>query len=181
MDPSIVPAGPVADHEVSTGMPIEANHRRHRHPTLLHATEWMKAMYARPVHQGCATQICKSKPEVMDAESQSTQLPSTNIRKPSAKKPRGPSVPKRKASLAARAGKRNAQTAATKLTKPMPAQKLKRGAAFPPIDYGPVGLHTALSSHPPSQKEKKYSSWLSEGWQIWRTTKKPDVNMVSRV
>lgn len=46
MDPfMVVPGRPVANDEVGISTPMHSSHRRNRHPPLLHATEWMKAMY----------------------------------------------------------------------------------------------------------------------------------------
>ncbi len=185
MDPWIIPAGPVADHEVSSGMPVECNHRRQRHPPLLQATEWMKAMYSKPACQR-RTSKPHTTPNNTSVRSQGAALPTKErplIRAPARRhskvKVRRPQIPERKTSFATRAGEGTTKAPVKNFSKPLPAPPVTRGAEFPRIDYGPVDLRSALHSHPPSDEEVKYSVWLSEGWQVWREKKQVEFVMMN--
>lgn len=304
----VVPGRPVADYEVSVSTPLQSNHRRDRHPPLLHATEWMKAMY----HKKDRHPLFKNEPEIIGEEAEIPPMavaktqghtlaqkrrgmiytpqalrPDTSAGKretsgtpfkPSAKQISGVTVVNREVDLcedgevsprdvsrplfttladakneptlrseklpeALRIGFRADRTCdvagtptvgfpkslpvstaenideATQFSmgtsrkmpvqsiceekkstpniqivrKPLPSprdtvvkslptspQAMKfvsattentRGAGFPRIDYGPVGKHTALHSHHPSDEERKHSLWLSEGWRAWKSKK----------
>ena len=167
MDPSIVPAGPVADHEVSAWMPVESNHRRHRHAPLLNRTEWMQAMYG---------------------STQSPKRAAKNIQKPLPKIPTGPhgepqraQIPVRKMPFTSRTGKDEAQEWTKKLQKPLPAPPAARDADISRPNFVPIGPHTALGSHAPSEEERKYSIRVREGWQARRAKWEVESVMVSRV
>jgi len=233
MDPfMVVPGRPVAAHEVSVSVPMQSNHRRNRHPPLLHATEWMKAMY----HKENCPPVFKNDTEINGEGDEEAELLPKEVAKPPgpslAEKRRGmiytpqalrpdTSASERETSessvesslkqsddstalegevdlcedgevsprdvsrplFTTSADKRDEPTLPkekrVKALAPSPrATKLvstttdnTRGAGFPRIDYGPVGKHTALHSHRPSEEERKHSVWLGEGWKVWRSHK----------
>ena len=191
MDPSIVPGRPVADHEVSASMPLEANHRRHRHPPLLHPIGELMPIYGKPSNRYCSLLTSQSAPDLTIVTSQAPELPLKDARKPPCHAPNErcekvrPQIPERKASLAHRTGHRNGRSGTPVLvknaSKSLPIMTANKGAGFRRIDYGRPTPYTALNSHTPSKKELKYASWLSEGWQVWSASNRPHAPVVMRV
>ena len=229
MDPWIIPAGPVADHEVTSDMPLEANHRRQRHAPLTHASAWMKKTFGKHPYMSEQPAITRmldfgnSEDETDDLESKdspesflATVFWTTNIESEDFEdgefeidedSPRtqdqdhqftlaGPSERKlSETSFKIRSSKRKGlvipkikskslpslPTPKLRSKSSLPSLPTKRGAGFPRIDYGPVNVHTALRSHPPSREEINYPVQLSEGWRVWRAKRRMDFAMVSRV
>ena len=188
MEPStIIPSGPVADCEVSFGIPIESDHRRHRHAPLLQATEWMKSLcrkpipnFSKPLPRPDTQMKLVADPVPIESGDGKPKLPTKSDRRREAgiwdSKFVLPYAILTPTLSISETPERNVPT--IQLQQSLPAVPNKRGMGSPLIDYDHIDKYTALNSHPPSEDELMYTVWL--GKRFGRGQNRVEFTMVNK-